>query len=70
MKNIKDYIEEELFATPMDTMGMGNPTDCSGDCICFNAKGKRKRRKKKAKKDNEKQFCYFYINQYKKKYVF
>jgi hypothetical protein len=54
MKNIKDYIEEELFATPMDTMGMGNPTDCSGDCICFNAKGKRKRRKKKAKKDNEK----------------
>lgn len=26
MKNLKVFIEEDLFATPQNTIGMGNPT--------------------------------------------
>lgn len=56
MRNLKDFIEEDLFATPMNTTGMGNPSDCSGDVMAFTGTGslKRKKRKKKAKKDKEK----------------
>lgn len=31
MKSLKEYIEEELFATPMNTIGMGNPSAPSMD---------------------------------------
>lgn len=42
MKSLKEYIEEELFATQMNTIGMGNPSAPSmdnsqvgsGDVLC------------------------------------
>lgn len=54
MKNIKDYIEEELFATPANTMGIGGVTDVSGDIPCPTCQMKKRRRKKKAKKETQK----------------
>ena len=26
MKNLKEFIKEDIFATPANTMGMGNPS--------------------------------------------
>ena len=42
MKSLKEYIKEELFATPMNTTGMDNPSTPaidnsqvgSGDVLC------------------------------------
>lgn len=52
MKHITDYIEEELFANPMNTTGMGNIGIDSGDVPCCAFK---RRRKKKNKKVNKKE---------------
>lgn len=61
MKDLKEFIKEEIFATPANTMGMGNmtlPTDTqlgSGDipvtpqCIDIRT-GKIYKRKKKFKR--------------------
>ena len=57
MKDLKEYIKEEIFATPTNTLGMGNPsapTDTqlgSGDipqplCIDIKTSKTYKRRKK------------------------
>ena len=58
MKDLKNYIQEDLFATPSNTMGMGNatiPTEpnvqgSSGDmglcCLDIKAGKMDKRRKK------------------------
>lgn len=54
MKDLKEYIKEEIFATPANTMGMGNisfPTETqpgSGDIP--NAGWDNKKRKKKFKR--------------------
>lgn len=60
MKTLKQYIKEEIFATPANTMGMGNPsapTDTqpgSGDIpqpLCIDIKtGKMYKRRKKFKR--------------------
>ena len=51
MKPLKEYIEEDLCATPANTMGMGNPSECSGDMFCVAKTNKTlKRKKKKYKK--------------------
>ena len=56
MKNLKTYLKEELFATPMNTIGMGNvsaPTDTSTGTIdtgpmCIDIKtGKMYKRRKR-----------------------
>lgn len=33
MKSLKKYIEECNLATPMNTIGMGNPQCPNGDCV-------------------------------------
>lgn len=61
MKDIRQYLQEELFATPANTMGMGNPTmptepntlGGSGDMglCCIDVKtGKMYKRRKKFKR--------------------
>lgn len=60
MKDLKQFIKEEIFATPVNTMGMGNPsapTDTqpgSGDIsqpLCIDIKtGKLYKRRKKFKR--------------------
>ena len=60
MKDLKQFIKEEIFATPANTMGMGNlsaPTDTqpgSGDIpqpLCIDIKtGKTYKRRKKFKR--------------------
>lgn len=60
MKSLKEYIEEELFATPMNTIGMGNPSAPSmdnsqvgsGDIpMCLDIKtGKMYKRRKKIRR--------------------
>lgn len=52
MKALKDYIEEDLFATPMNTTGMGGVDMTSGDVPCCACKIKM--RKKKLRKKNTK----------------
>ena len=63
MKNLKDFIEEDLFATPANTIGMGNitmPTEPnvqggSGDMglCCLDIKtGKMYKRRKKFRRYN------------------
>lgn len=61
MKDIRQYLREELFSTPANTMGMGNPTmpttpntpGGSGDMglCCIDIKtGKMYKRRKKFKR--------------------
>jgi len=61
MKDIRQYLQEELFSTPTNTMGMGNPTMLtepniqggSGDMglCCIDIKtGKMYKRRKKFKR--------------------
>jgi len=61
MKDIRQYLQEELFSTPTNTMGMGNPTmptepntqGGSGDMglCCIDIKtGKMYKRRKKFKR--------------------
>ena len=57
MKDLKEFIKEEIFATPVNTMGMGNPSapidtqPGSGDIpqpLCIDIKtGKQYKRRKK-----------------------
>ena len=54
MKHLKNYIEEDLCATPMNTVGMGGVGIDSGDIPCPTCQMKKRKRKKKAKKDTEK----------------
>ena len=55
MRNLRDYIEEDLFSTPMNTIGMGDivlPSDDqigSGDVSFFYNKRKRKKKFKRYK---------------------
>ena len=62
MKNLKEFIKEEIFATPANTLGMGNPSmptepnmqGGSGDIpqpLCIDIKtGKLYKRRKRFKR--------------------
>lgn len=45
MKDIKECIDSS-FATPMNTIGMGNVSDTSGDALCLIPKDKKLKKKK------------------------
>lgn len=52
MKNLSEYLKEDLFATPANTIGVGNPVICdvdiegSGDVLVTNPKKKSKKKLK------------------------
>lgn len=52
MKNLSEYLKEDLFATPANTIGVGNPVMCdvdiegSGDIPVVKPKKKSKKKLK------------------------
>ena len=52
MKSLVDYIKEEIFATPMNTLGMGDVGPLNTDPVPMGCSSKRiiKKKKRRLKK--------------------
>ena len=56
MRSLKECVATAMgnVATPANTIGMGNPSDASGDALALSTKSLSYRLKKKKKKKNKK----------------